>query len=109
MTETEFTPRPEDLEVAEQLRRMKTEAEAQEVPTKKCIHGEFMLYLPHDRSVLPGHIRSELGLREARISSCCESHFDRDFDEDWVDPLTGLYGPFAAHCHGTERPDGSVS
>lgn len=58
----------------------------------KCIEGEVMLYSPCDRALIPGHIYSMAGIKEARISGCCEYHFDRWFQEGWVDVLTGEKG-----------------
>lgn len=68
------------------------EAATKQGTTKRCIDGEYMVYLPYERALVPGHIYSEDGIREARISGSCEYHFDRMFDEDWTDPYTGEPG-----------------
>ena len=66
--------------------------EASTLDTKRCIEGEPMLWLPHDRALVPGHVYSEAGLDEAKISGCCEYHFDRMFEPGWTDPVTGEPG-----------------
>lgn len=90
----------QDNAVAE-LRKM--EEAAKSTDSKSCIHGEKMLWLPYDRALIPGHIYSEDGMREARISGCCEYHFDKMFDEDWVDVLTGEPGDMHADREAWER------
>lgn len=72
------------------LRKMA--AEAAELDTMKCVHGEPMLWLEHERALIPGHIYSHRGIDEARISRCCEYHFDRMFFPGWTDPITGEAG-----------------
>lgn len=74
----------------EALRQL--EAGAANADTKKCIKGEPMLWLPYERALIPGHIYSESGLSEAKISGCCEYHFDRWFEPGWVDAITGEHG-----------------
>ena len=59
---------------------------------KRCIEGEPMLWLPHTRALMPGHIYSQAGAAEARISGSCEYHFDRWFKPGWTDPVTGEPG-----------------
>lgn len=89
----------------ERLLKMKADVEqipANEAP-KKCIEGEFMLYLEYDRALMPGHIYSYEGVKEARISGSCEYHFDRWFKEGWRDPITGAAGSMPAE---EEEPDG---
>jgi hypothetical protein len=73
-----------------QLREMADQAK--DLDTKACIYGEKMLYLPHERALIPGHIYSESGVDEARVSSCCEYHFDKMFEPGWVDIVTGEKG-----------------
>lgn len=58
----------------------------------RCIEGEVMLYVPYERALIPGHIYSDEGLKEARISGSCEYHFDRWFEPGWVDVITGEKG-----------------
>lgn len=48
----------------------------------RCFYGEKVFYSPADRAYAPGHIYSEAGVREHRISQCCEWHFDQLFKED---------------------------
>jgi len=94
-------------QAADGLRQMAKDAAEQTVASKKCIHGEFMLWQPWSRALIPGHIYSEDGLREARISSCCEYHFDKMFDDDWVDVLTGEPGDMHPYRRQwiTENPE----
>jgi hypothetical protein len=75
---------------------MRAEGESKGVDTMRCIEGELMLYLPFDRALVPGHIYSMDGIREARISKSCEYHFDKWFQEGWVDILTGEPGHMPA-------------
>jgi len=42
----------------------------------KCIAGEAVFYYPYSHGLMPGHIYSELGIYEYRISRSCEYHFD---------------------------------
>lgn len=85
-----FTPDPRDEETAKVLHGMAEEAA--KTDTMRCVYGEPMLFLPYGKAVIPGHIYSEAGVREARISRCCEYHFDKAFEEGWTDPLTGEPG-----------------
>lgn len=77
--------------VAAELAIMRAEADAGG-DWKKCLKGEPMLFMECDRAVAPGHIYSEAGLKEARISGYCEYHFDRMFEPGWTDPITGEAG-----------------
>lgn len=45
----------------------------------RCMAGEPVFYYPHTHGLMPGHIYSELGVEEFRISQSCEYHFD-----DWT-------------------------
>ena len=74
-------------QIHEQLAMMHLEALIR-VDYKRCLWGEPMLWLPCDRAVAPGHIYSEAGLREARISGSCEYHFDKMFKPGWTDIIT---------------------
>ena len=76
--------------VADELNLMSVMAES--LDTKRCVEGEPMLWLPYHRAVVPGHIYSEKGIDEARMSGCCEYHFDRMFEPGWVDVITGEKG-----------------
>jgi hypothetical protein len=44
--------------------------------TKRCLEGEPVFYYGGDHARDPGHIYSEAGSREFRISGLCEFHFD---------------------------------
>jgi hypothetical protein len=46
---------------------------------ERCVQKEAVFYLPYHKALLPGHIYSDAGLREFKISHCCEYHFD-----EWV-------------------------
>lgn len=72
------------------LQEMAKEAEGGD--HRRCVNGEVMLYLPYHRALVPGHIYSESGIAEAKISGCCEYHFDRYFQPGWTDPVTGEPG-----------------
>lgn len=76
--------------VAEHLNQMR--AEAEQIDSKRCRRGEPMLWFEFDCAVVPGHIYSEAGLREARMSGYCEYHFDRWFQPGWTDVITGEKG-----------------
>lgn len=50
--------------------------------SKRCFVGDHpMFYAPYDVPLVPGHIYSEAGLREAMISGTCEACFDGMFAE----------------------------
>lgn len=49
--------------------------------TARCISGEAVFYAPDTEARIPGHIYSEIGVQEFRISHCCEYHFDKDMQE----------------------------
>lgn len=66
--------------------------EAEDAHTMRCTYGEPMTYLPAHRAYAPGHIYSEMGVNEARISGMCEYHFDFLFEPGWTDPVTGQRG-----------------
>ncbi len=48
----------------------------------RCLFGEAVFWLPADTAVRPGHIYSEDGRAEFKISQCCEFHFDEMFPDD---------------------------
>ncbi len=53
-------------------------ARAKDDPTydTRCIAGELVFYYPYDYGLMPGHIYSEVGVDEFKISGSCEFHFD---------------------------------
>lgn len=95
--------REQEQATLDRLRQMKEQAEQEESPTKKCVEGEFMLFVEWERALMPGHIYSESGIAEARISGSCEYHFDKWFatDEDanvWDKATQTAVGPI----HGAQ-------
>ena len=96
---------PEHRLVYTRLIVMKREADAlpPEEQPKHCIEGEVMLFHEYDRALIPGHIYSEAGVREAKISGSCEYHFDRWFKEGWRDPITGEPGSMPAEEDDDDR------
>lgn len=87
----EGTATLEDIDAAiAHLREMAERAAGAD--TKKCIEGEPMLWLEFERALIPGHIYSYPGIDEAKISGCCEYHFDRMFQPGWTDIVTGEPG-----------------
>ena len=85
-------PTQQDIDAAvAHLRSMAEQAAG--LDTKRCVWGgEPMLWLPFQRALVPGHVYSHTGRKEAKISGCCEYHFDRAFEPGWVDPVTGEPG-----------------
>lgn len=55
---------------------------AEEANMGRCIYGEAVFYRPDNSAFGPGHIYSETGRAEFRISKCCEYHFDEMFKEE---------------------------
>lgn len=51
----------------------------------RCVSGEYVFYYAYDKALLPGHIYSEIGMDEYKISKCCEYHFDEWFKEPEYD------------------------
>jgi hypothetical protein len=43
------------------------------------VGGEPIFFVPGRYAVVPGHIYSDAGVREFRITQQCEFHFDLDF------------------------------
>lgn len=68
-----------EADVMEQVKIMATQASSAQ--TMKCLHGEPVFYWPYTKGLVPGHIYSEAGIAEARISGCCEYHFDSMFPD----------------------------
>jgi hypothetical protein len=50
----------------------------------RCISGEKVVYYDFPFALMPGHIYSEAGVDEFKISRACEYHFDEWFKEDDV-------------------------
>lgn len=48
----------------------------------RCFYGEKAFFAAADRAYVPGHIYSEAGVKELRISQCCEWHFDQLFEDE---------------------------
>lgn len=65
--------------LVERAAEMAAEAEAN--PAGRCIEGEAVFWLAADHAVRPGHIYSEAGRAEFKISGSCEYHFDKWFAE----------------------------
>jgi hypothetical protein len=61
---------------------MKDELDAGRAHSARCLNGEQVMYFPADKAYGPGHIYSEAGVREFRISGCCEACFDDMFAPD---------------------------
>lgn len=59
---------------------------------KRCVDGEAMFWQEGDRALIPGHVYSHMGLKEARTSGMCEYHFDKLLEPGWVDAVTGEVG-----------------
>lgn len=79
----------------------KYRADQEDSYTTRCIQGEKIIYLPDDEARGPGHIYSQEGLAEFRISRCCEYHFDKWFEER---PDTDSY-ILALRAHEEQMPD----
>jgi hypothetical protein len=45
----------------------------------RCSTGEAVFFFEYPIPLIPGHIYSEKGVDEFRISKTCEYHFDSDF------------------------------
>jgi hypothetical protein len=41
-----------------------------------CVEGEPVVYLPYTETVAEGHICSEAGVQEYKITHMCQWHFD---------------------------------
>lgn len=67
--------------IPKEVIHMRTKAEADALYDLRCINGEKVFYVPTDKAYMPGHIYSEEGMREYKISKCCEYHFDKWFEE----------------------------
>lgn len=52
--------------------------EVKNIPDYKsqCLDGELVFFVEHTHALMPGHIYSYDGVREFKISKCCEFHFD---------------------------------
>lgn len=81
MTDPLQEPLPEDREQAKALAKQMA-AVAQGKEDKACAFGPHaMFYAPYREALVPGHIYSEAGLKEAGISGVCEFCFDQEFGE----------------------------
>lgn len=61
---------------------MALQAEEKEDYTHRCIAGEKVFYYDWPHGLIPGHIYSETGMDEFKISRSCEYHFDFWFKEE---------------------------
>lgn len=68
-----------EIELLEQASQMA--AEAEEANMGRCLKGEAVFYLPAAEAVRPGHIYSDAGRDEWKISRLCEFHFDGLFED----------------------------
>lgn len=66
-----------DAQALEACKDMAARAEADETYQNRCMAGEKVYYMPYEYGLMPGHIYSELGMDEFRISQSCEYHFDK--------------------------------
>ena len=74
-----------DMTVEQQVDYMSAMAEqniANGSYVNKCLYGEAVYYVGNDKALKPGHIYSENGISEYKISRCCEFHFDEMFREE---------------------------
>ena len=70
------------MNVEERCRLMSRQAEETESYTQTCIAGEKVFFVEHDHAIMPGHIYSNDGIKEYKISQACEYHFDTWLAED---------------------------
>lgn len=76
-TEEFYHPDTSDERRTELLKEVQAEAEAEpSTADAKCIEGETVFYVEHDKALIPGHIYSRDGITEYRVSRTCEFHFD---------------------------------
>jgi len=47
-----------------------------------CVMGEPVFYFDYPHALIPGHVYSESGMDEYKISGSCEYHFDKWFKEE---------------------------
>ena len=66
----------QEIFILEACKKMSAQAEADESYTLRCLAGEKVFYAEHTHGLIPGHIYSELGRYEFKISQSCEYHFD---------------------------------
>lgn len=55
-------------------------ADAEEKDGARCVEGEAVFWLEHEKALRPGHIYSHDGIAEYNVSKLCEYHFD-----EWAD------------------------
>lgn len=78
-----YEPTPErEAQALEACLDMALRAEEKEDYLKRCISGEKVFYFDHHKALIPGHIYSETGMDEFKISGACEYHFDTWFKEE---------------------------
>lgn len=85
-----YDPTPEDeakaLEHAKEMASMAGDWHETGRYDAVCIQGEPVFYMDYYKALVPGHIYSDLGMDEFKISRACEYHFDEWFDEPDNDP-----------------------
>lgn len=97
MTKRTYTQEQEQ-KALDLCREMQSAAEAPGA-SGQCVEGEAVFYYPWERSLIPGHIRSEDGVNEFKISHTCEYHFDRWFGSEdespelWDEDTKSVVGP----------------
>lgn len=78
-----YNPTPEQVSQAvSDCIKMATQAEEDDGYNNRCVNGEKVFYYDYYRGLMPGHIYSEDGMREFKMSGACEFHFDEWFAED---------------------------
>lgn len=84
----------EALTLEERIAFVKQVAEEAKVnDTMTCKHGgEPVFHVPISPPLVPGHVDTDDGLREMRITGWCGYHWDMLLKPGWVDPLTGEHG-----------------
>lgn len=78
-----YEPEPNALDKArQQCQTMLDTANSDDTYQNVCVAGEKVVFLDFPFALMPGHIYSEAGVDEFRISGCCEYHFDTWFKEE---------------------------
>ena len=71
-----------ELTIEEKVQQIKERANADENYSSRCLHcEEKVFFVEHTHALVPGHIYSNLGASEFRISQSCEYCFD-DFTKE---------------------------
>lgn len=81
----------EDKKVLEEVIKPLKEAAEKAKDIGRCIEGEAIFWHEYHRALAPGHIYSEAGRNEFRISRLCEYHFDSVTDPSVVDDAMERY------------------